>query len=118
MDVLAWNSMAAALVIDFATVRPKHRNLAWLAFAEPSVRALYPQWENVGHMCVAQLRREAARDPEDPEDPELAALVASSRSATRTSAAGGARTTSRPAASGPSSTATPSPATSPSTGTP
>lgn len=72
MDVLAWNAMAAALVIDFATIRPKRRNLAWLAFAEPSVRALYPQWENVGYMCVAQLRREAARDP---DDPELAALV-------------------------------------------
>ncbi|MBC3191759.1 helix-turn-helix transcriptional regulator [Pseudonocardia sp. C8] len=71
MDVLEWNRMAAALIIDFGGIPVRHRNFVRLAFLEPSVRALYPQWDDVGHMCVAQLRREAAHAPEDPRLAEL-----------------------------------------------
>lgn len=66
MDILAWNPMAAALYTDFGKLAEKDRNFVRLVFTDPAVRELYPRWESVGHMCVAQLRREAARDPNDP----------------------------------------------------
>lgn len=72
MDVLAWNSLAAALVTDFSKIPEKHRNYIRLIFTEPAVRNLHADWKDVAHTCVAQLRMEAARDP---ENPRLAALV-------------------------------------------
>ncbi|HEX2316651.1 MAG TPA: helix-turn-helix transcriptional regulator [Thermomonospora sp.] len=72
MDILAWNPMAAALVTDFSRIPARRRNYVRLVFTDPAVRALYPRWDSVAHMCVAQLRREAARDP---DDPALTALV-------------------------------------------
>ncbi|MPY35726.1 helix-turn-helix domain-containing protein [Streptomyces adustus] len=72
MDILAWNPLAAALVTDFSKIPEKNRNYIRMLFTEPSVRELYADWANVAHTCVAQLRMEAARDP---ESPRLAALV-------------------------------------------
>ncbi|MFG3017894.1 helix-turn-helix domain-containing protein [Streptomyces sp. NPDC048254] len=72
MDILAWNPTAAALVTDFAKVPEKKRNYIRLLFTDPAVKALYPDWENVGRGCVAQLRNEAAKYP---DDPKLTALV-------------------------------------------
>jgi transcriptional regulator with XRE-family HTH domain len=71
-DILAWNPMAAALFTDFGRLPAWHRNFVWLVFCDPGVRGLYPRWEYAARNGVAQLRREAARDP---DDPELAALV-------------------------------------------
>jgi transcriptional regulator with XRE-family HTH domain len=34
-DVLAWNAMAAALLVDFAAWVPPERNLLWLALCDP-----------------------------------------------------------------------------------
>jgi transcriptional regulator with XRE-family HTH domain len=72
MEILAWNPLAAALVTDFSRIPKKHRNYIRLLFTDPEMRRLYTDWENVAHTCVAQLRMEAARDP---ESPRLAALV-------------------------------------------
>ncbi|GAV41788.1 helix-turn-helix domain-containing protein [Streptomyces acidiscabies] len=72
MDILAWNPLAAALITDFSKVPQKHRNYIRLLFTEPAMRELYADWENVAHACVAQLRREAARDS---GSPRLAGLV-------------------------------------------
>lgn len=71
-DILAWNPMAAALFTDFGRLPEKDRNFVRLVFCDPGVRALYPHWEHAARNGVAQLRREAARDP---SDPELTALV-------------------------------------------
>lgn len=71
LDVLAWNPMAAALVTDFGRLPESERNFVRLVFLDDQVRALYPQWTDVGYMCVAQLRREAAHDPDDPRLAEL-----------------------------------------------
>ncbi|MFJ9714062.1 helix-turn-helix transcriptional regulator [Streptomyces sp. NPDC101234] len=71
-DVLAWNSLAAALVIDFSRIPEKHRNYTRLLFTEPTVRDLYADWETAARITVAQLRMEAAKYP---EDPRLIALV-------------------------------------------
>ncbi|MGW4856339.1 helix-turn-helix transcriptional regulator [Streptomyces sp. NPDC004288] len=72
MDILAWNPLAAALVTDFSKIPEKHRNYIRLVFTDPAMRNLYADWQNVAHTCVAQLRMEAARDP---ENARLASLV-------------------------------------------
>ncbi|WP_037862272.1 helix-turn-helix domain-containing protein [Streptomyces sp. NRRL S-340] len=66
MDILAWNPLAAALVADFSSIPEKHRNYIRLVFTDPKMRELYADWRNVAHTCVAQLRMEAARDPDNP----------------------------------------------------
>ncbi|NIH80757.1 helix-turn-helix domain-containing protein [Amycolatopsis viridis] len=76
MDILAWNPMAAALVMDFSSIPAKRRNYLRLVFTEPSLRALYPRWEDVASMCVAQVRMEAARHPNDPQLAELVGELA------------------------------------------
>ncbi|MCW2903499.1 MAG: helix-turn-helix domain protein, partial [Streptosporangiaceae bacterium] len=72
MDILAWNSLAAALVTDFAHIPEKNRNYIRMAFTDPAMRTLYADWETVARTCVAQLRMEAAKYP---DDPRLTALV-------------------------------------------
>lgn len=71
-DILAWNPLAAALMVDFSQLPPKQRNYAWLVFMNCGMRQLYPDWENVARLVVALLRMEAAKDP---EDARLTALV-------------------------------------------
>ena len=72
MDILAWNSLAAALITDFSQIPESQRNHVRLVFTDPAIRHLYADWEGVARMNVAQLRMAAA---ENPDDPRLAALV-------------------------------------------
>ncbi|QUW84101.1 helix-turn-helix domain-containing protein [Streptomyces mirabilis] len=72
MDILAWNSLAAALFTDFHRVPEKRRNYVRLLFTEPAFRDLYVDWSTVARSCVAQLRLLAARCP---GEPGLTALV-------------------------------------------
>jgi transcriptional regulator with XRE-family HTH domain len=72
MDVLVWNSLAAALVTDFARLPASERNYISITFTDPAMRSLYDDWPEVARTCVGVLRREAV---ENPSDPELAALV-------------------------------------------
>ena len=71
-DILAWNPMAAALFTDFGRLPEQQRNFVRLVFCDDGVRGLYPHWEYAARNGVAQLRREAAQDP---DVPDLAALV-------------------------------------------
>lgn len=72
MDILAWNSLAAALITDFSAVPASQRNYVRLAFLDPTVRNLFDDWETTARTCVAFLRMEAAQSP---TDPRLAGLV-------------------------------------------
>jgi hypothetical protein len=72
MDVLAWNSAAAALFTDFAAIPSGRRNYVSLLFTDPTVRSLHQEWEHDARDAVAALRMEAASDP---DDPDLARLV-------------------------------------------
>jgi transcriptional regulator with XRE-family HTH domain len=72
MDILAWNSLAAALITDFAEIPEKKRNYARVVFTDPAMRSLYTDWDTVARTAVAQLRMEAAKYP---DDPRLTALV-------------------------------------------
>jgi transcriptional regulator with XRE-family HTH domain len=72
MDILAWNSVAAALYTDFGKIPESRRNYVRLVYTDPAVRNLYADWEEAARTCVAFLRMEAAHYP---DDPRLAALV-------------------------------------------
>ncbi|MFF4653747.1 helix-turn-helix domain-containing protein [Streptomyces sp. NPDC001380] len=72
MDILAWNSLSAALFTDYSRLPSRRRNHMWLTFLDPEVRGLYANWERVAQECVAYLRMDAGRYP---DDPELARLV-------------------------------------------
>jgi transcriptional regulator with XRE-family HTH domain len=72
MDVLAWNRLAAALVVDWGALPPQQRNSARHVFLDEGARRLYVDWEQGAKDTVASLRLAAGRHP---DDPELAALV-------------------------------------------
>ena len=72
MDILAWNSIAAALYTDFGQVPAAGRNYIRLLFTDRVIRGMHQQWEHDARDAVAALRMEAARDP---DDSELAQLV-------------------------------------------
>jgi transcriptional regulator with XRE-family HTH domain len=72
MDVLAWNSAAAAVLTDFGALPPDKRNLIRLTFLDDAYRSLYADWPRAARECVAVLRNEAGRHP---DDPALTALV-------------------------------------------
>lgn len=72
MDILAWNDLAAAMMVDFAEIPAKQRNYVRILFTHPVMRALYADWETVAQTAVAQLRMQAAKYP---DDPRLSSLV-------------------------------------------
>ncbi|MFJ2173014.1 helix-turn-helix domain-containing protein [Streptomyces sp. NPDC101062] len=72
MDILAWNSLAAALMTDFSRIPEEHRNSVRLVFTDPAFRELYADWESSARNTVAFLRMEAA---DNPGDPRMTALV-------------------------------------------
>ncbi len=71
MDVLAWNPLAAALIVDFGALPGKERNMPRLVFLDDSSRDFYPQWDAVAGETVEYLRMYAGRNPDDPELAEL-----------------------------------------------
>ena len=66
MDILAWNDLAAVMIVDFGEIPAKQRNYVRILFTHPAMRALYADWETVAQTSVAQLRMEAAKYPDDP----------------------------------------------------
>ncbi|MFT3716593.1 MAG: helix-turn-helix transcriptional regulator [Gordonia sp. (in: high G+C Gram-positive bacteria)] len=73
LDILAWNPLVAALLVDIGTIPPAERNYVRLVFLDPRMRTVYKDWREVAVNAVAVLRMEAAQHP---ADPRLAALVA------------------------------------------
>ncbi|QUH02160.1 helix-turn-helix domain-containing protein [Saccharopolyspora erythraea] len=67
LDVLAWNRMAAALVMDFAELPAGRRNLVWFAFCEDRARDFYVHWERMAMQGIAHLRAALGRAPDDPD---------------------------------------------------
>jgi transcriptional regulator with XRE-family HTH domain len=70
-DILAWNSLAAALMVDFSEIPEHERNFVRLLYTDPRLRSLYPEWEELARAVVSYLRMEAARKPDDPRLAEL-----------------------------------------------
>ena len=72
LDVLAWNSLAAAVFIDFGQVPRRDRNFVRLLFLDAEVRGRYADWRNIARTCVAFLRIAVAERPADPRLIEVA----------------------------------------------
>src|SRR5438270_825220 len=70
-DILAWNKLAAALMVDFGEIPEGERNFMRLLFTDPRMRTLYPDWEELARSVVSYMRMEAARKPDDPRLAEL-----------------------------------------------
>lgn len=71
-DILAWNSLAEQVYLEFSALPARERNYVRLVFTDARMRELFADWEAVARACVAILRREAAANP---DDPALSALV-------------------------------------------
>lgn len=71
-DILAWNPLAAALILDFGALPRLRRNWAVLCFLDERTQEIFPEWSDKAREVVAQLRLNAARHP---DDRRLAALV-------------------------------------------
>lgn len=71
-DILAWNALSAALITDFAALRPEERNMPRLVFLNDEVASRFVEWEAKARDLVAQLRMESSRTP---NDERLATLV-------------------------------------------
>ena len=102
-DILAWNRLAAALMLDFGEIPERERNFMRLLFTDPRMRSLYSDWEGLARSVVSYIRMEAARKP---DDPRLAELVGTSRSETSSSASGGPEHTLRSNGGAPAPTTT------------
>ena len=66
LDVLAWNTLAAALIGDPATVPPAQRNMLVASFSDPEARVRCPDWEGFALQYIGMLRAAVATDPEHP----------------------------------------------------
>ena len=72
MQILGWNRLAAALIVDLDALPAAERNLIRLMFLAPALRELFDDWPACARENVANLRLDAGLHP---DDPQLAALV-------------------------------------------
>ena len=71
LDILGWNTLAAALFRDFADVPVAQRNFLRMLFLDPQVRDRYVDWHTMARICVGSVRATT----EGVVQPRLAALV-------------------------------------------
>ncbi|MFE9826953.1 helix-turn-helix domain-containing protein [Streptomyces sp. NPDC005791] len=72
LDILAWNPLAAALLLDIDMKPPKERNYIRMLFTDPRMKDYYDDWGAMARAGVALLRMQAA---DNPTDPQLTSLV-------------------------------------------
>ena len=71
MDILAYNPLAAALLVGVGAFVGGDANMVRHIFLEPAARDFYPDWPRVAADTVATLRGVAGDDPDDPRLIEL-----------------------------------------------
>ncbi|WP_246843518.1 helix-turn-helix transcriptional regulator [Allokutzneria sp. NRRL B-24872] len=64
-EVLAWNRLAAALVVDFGAMEARNRTFARFVFLDETSRRLYANWSTKASDVAAYLRRSLGRHPDD-----------------------------------------------------
>jgi transcriptional regulator with XRE-family HTH domain len=80
-DVLAWNEAATGLLVDFAGVPARKRNLLWMIFRDAGYRARYADIGTIEREVVAGFRFNAGSFVGDPEfDALIAELFEASES--------------------------------------
>ncbi len=60
-DVVAWNRAATVMLVDYAAMAPRDRNVLRLMFLDPRARANQYDWESVARFIVGSFRVGAAR---------------------------------------------------------
>jgi hypothetical protein len=70
-DVLAWNPSGLNLFPGIDSWPVNQRNVARYLFLHPASRALFADWDQHIHTCVASLRALAGTDPHAPDLTEL-----------------------------------------------
>jgi transcriptional regulator with XRE-family HTH domain len=70
-ELVAWNALAGALLVEFEPSAPRDRNLARFLFLDERARTFYRDWDAAARDAVATLRMSAGRDPNDPVLNEL-----------------------------------------------
>jgi hypothetical protein len=60
-DVVAWNQAATAVLLDFASLPPRERNMLRMMFCDPRMRAAQFDWKTVARFLVSAFRVDAAR---------------------------------------------------------
>ncbi|MFD1516921.1 helix-turn-helix transcriptional regulator [Pseudonocardia yunnanensis] len=71
-QIVHWTTAFAALYPNVATVAEEERNLLWLIFTDPSVRAMLPDWEIAAQHFLAEFRADAGPRLADPPLADLA----------------------------------------------
>jgi transcriptional regulator with XRE-family HTH domain len=74
-DFLAWNAAQHRLHPSIDTLPVEERNLVWLVFADPYVRALIGDWEHEARRVLSQFRAESTPFRDDPAVDDLVARV-------------------------------------------
>lgn len=59
-SIAGWNAAYAAMYPNVARTDPEHRNLLWLVFTDPAVRALLDDWDVTSRHFLAEFRAETA----------------------------------------------------------
>ncbi|WP_433180479.1 helix-turn-helix transcriptional regulator [Actinoallomurus sp. CA-150999] len=65
-DVLAYNRAQAALIAEYDELPPEQRNVIWLMFNSPEIRARIVDWETDARSMVAKFRAAAAEQAGNP----------------------------------------------------
>ena len=60
-DVVGWNRVAAAVLMDYGALPPKDRNILRLMFSDARVRASHEDWQTVARYVVAAFRADVVR---------------------------------------------------------
>lgn len=69
--IAGWNSAYEALYPNVATAIAEQRNLLWLIFMDPAVRALLDDWDDTSRRFLAEFRAEAGPRLGDPRYRDL-----------------------------------------------
>ena len=64
-NILAWNSIASKVFIDFDLINPEERNVLWLMFINEAYMRLFDDWTSHGKGLVARFRALYGKHMED-----------------------------------------------------
>ena len=70
-EIVAWNTLGAAMITDFGKIPEKQRYYIRLLITDPAMRELYADWEGVTRLAIAQMRMHNANNPGDTKLAEL-----------------------------------------------
>jgi transcriptional regulator with XRE-family HTH domain len=60
-DVVAWNRAATVMLMDYAALPPKERNILRFTFLDPRMRDVQYDWEGVARFIIGAFRADVAR---------------------------------------------------------